>query len=244
MVLLILLAVLLAVLAWLASILAQREIPVLEQSVDPAQSGEVSPEQVPDAERAEEATSPQAVELSDGLLIHHISSYAGMYMEDGTNEPVADVMMIVLENTADQDLQLARISIAYEDFTAEFEVTNLPAGEKVVALEKNRHPEASGACQSIQLKNVVFFPEVMSLQESRLKITGSNGMLTVENISGEDIPGDIYIYYKHSASDLLYGGITYRVAVRGGLKAGQSNMVVAGHYTPDTCRLLMADCGD
>ena len=184
------------------------------------------------------------MELSDGLVIHYISSYAGSYMEDGTNEPVADVMMIILENTSEQDLQLARISIEYEGFTAEFEVTNLPAGEKVVALEKNRHPEASGDYLSIQTKNVLFFPEPMGLEEERIEIKGRNGTLEVTNISGEDIPGDIYIYYKNSAADLLYGGITYRVPVRGGLKAGESTTVIAGHYTPDNSRLLLVDCGD
>ena len=167
-----------------------------------------------------------------------------MYMEDGTDEAVTDVMMIVLENTSEEDLQLARISIEYEDFTAEFEVTSLPAGERVVALEKNRHPETSGDYLSIQTKNVVFFQKKMNLQEDRIKIEGANGTLEVTNISGEDIVGDIYVYYKNSARDLLYGGITYRVAVRGGLKAGESSMVIAGHYTPNNCRLVLVDCGD
>lgn len=242
--LMIILAVLLAALVWLASILGQRELPTLENNGEPTQSGEAAPEQTLDAQGVEEATEPQPIKLTDGLQIRYISSYAGMYMEDGTNEVVSDVMMVILENTGNEDLQLARISIEYSDFTAEFEVTNLPAGEKAVLLEKNRHAATGEEYRDIQIKNVVYFPEAMSLQEERLRITGSNGTLKVENISGEDIPGDIYIYYKHSASDLLYGGITYRVAVRGGLKAGESCTVIAGHYTPDTCRLLLADCGD
>lgn len=243
--LLIVLTVLLAALVWLASLLGQREIPTLEHGggtgqADIGESQEMGAEQgtIP------ASTEPQIIELTDGLVIHDMGSYAGIYMEDGTNEPVADVMMIILENTSEQDLQLARISIEYENFTAEFEVTNLPVGEKIVALEKNRHPEVSGDYLSIRTKNVVFFPELMGLQEDRIKIEGANGTLTVTNISGEDITGDIYVYYKNSASDLLYGGITYRVAVRGGLEAGQSSTVIAGHYTPNNCRLVLVDCGD
>jgi cytoskeletal protein RodZ len=249
-ILLILLTVLLGALIWLASILSQREIPTLEhsgmagQDSQSAQSGESGQQELPDIQTEQEVTEPQPIELEDGLQILHIAGYAGMYMEDGSNEVVSNVMMLILENTGSEDLQLARISIAYSDFTAEFEVTNLPAGEMAVLLEKNRHAATGEDYRSIQVKNVVFFPEAMSLREDRLKITGSNGTLKVENISGEDIAGDIYIYYKHSASDLLYGGITYRVAVRGGLKAGESTTVIAGHYTPDSCRLLMADCGD
>ena len=63
-------------------------------------------------------------------------------------------------------------------------------------------------------------------------------------VSGADIPGDIYVYYKNSASDLLYGGITYRVAVKGGLAAGKSTQVIAGHYVSGGSRIVSVDCGD
>lgn len=190
-----------------------------------------------------EATEPQPIVLSDKLVIHHISSYAGIYMEDGSDEVVSDVMMIVLENTSEDDLQLARIRIAYPDFTAEFEVTNIPSGEKVVALEKNRHPATKEEHLSAQAETVVFYSKAMVLQENRIRITGSNGSLEVENISGEDIAGDIFIYYKNSATDLLYGGITYRVSVKGGLAAGEKTSIIAGHYTVNGSRLLLVDCG-
>lgn len=190
------------------------------------------------------ATEPKIIELTDGLQILHISSYAGIYMEDGSGEVVSDVMMLVLENTSDRDLQLVRISMEYSDYTAEFEVTNLPAGEKVVALERNRHPEPEEDYVSVQTRNLVFFAEPMNLQEERIRITGRSGSLEVENISGEAITGDIYIYYKHSASDLLYGGITYRVSVRDGLEPGEKVSIAAGHYTADGCRILLVDCGD
>jgi len=244
--LLVILTVLLAALVWLGSVLGQREVPTLEQpgqSEKPEQS-ETGDGNLPQPGQSAEATEPPAIELTDGLVIHYTGSYAGIYMEDGTDEPVSDGRIIILENTSGEDLQLARISLGYGGVTADFKVTNLPAGEKVVALEKNRHPEVSGEYLSVQAKNVVFFPENMGLQEDRIRIEGANGTLTVTNISGGDIPGDIYIYYKNSATDLLYGGITYRVAVRGGLKAGDSTTVIAGHYTPDNSRLVQVDCGD
>lgn len=242
--LLVALAVLLAAIIWIVSILRQQQIPTLEESNTPLQSEVVLPEETTAGQPEEDPVVSLPIDLGEGLVIQHIGSYAGMYMEDGTNEPVTDVMMLILENTAEADLQLARIYMEYSTFTAEFEVTNLPAGEKVVLLEKNRHEATAENHQGIEVKNVIYFPEAMSLQEERIKIEGHDGTLEVTNISGADIPGDIYFYYKHSASDLLYGGITYRVALRGGLKAGQSNMVIAGHYTPDTCRLLLAESKD
>ncbi len=213
------------------------------------QTPEQTPEQTTEPTVRQTETQPEMTELlpkelSQGLVIHHISGYAGIYMEDGTDEVVSDVMMLVLENTADKDLQLARIRIEYSDFTAEFEVTNIPAGEKVVALEKNRHPKTAEACLSAEAYNVVFYPEAMSLREDRIQITGTAGSLEVTNISGTDIQGDIYVYYKNSATDLLYGGITYRVRVQGGLAAGETQQVIAGHYTAENSRLLLVEYGD
>ena len=236
--------VLLAGMIWLAVRLGPQTAPTPEQTEAP-DSGSTEAVPVPTEENPTvEVTEPRIVELGDGLKIHYISDYAGIYMEDGSGDVVSDVMMLVLENIADQDLQLARISIEYSNFTAEFEVTNLPAGEKVVALEKNRHPKPAEEYRAIMAKNIQFFPKKMSLQEERIRVTGVNGSLEVENISGEDITGDIWIYYKHSASDLLYGGITYRVSVKGGLAAGEKIRVIAGHYMVDSCRILQVDCGE
>lgn len=186
---------------------------------------------------------PDPIVLSDGLQILHIGGYAGMYMEDGTNETISDVMMLILENNSGRDLQLARISLAYDDFTAEFEITNLPAGEKLVALERSRRSAVTQAPNAVETKNVVFFAQPMDPRAELLEISGSNGLMTVKNISGEDISGDFYIYYKNSAADLLYGGITYRVLVEGGVAAGETAQVFTGHYAPESSRIMSVDFG-
>lgn len=186
---------------------------------------------------------PDPIELSDGLRILHIGSYAGMYMEDGSNDVVSDVMMLILENTSDQDLQLARISMQYQDCTAEFEITNLPAGEKLVALESSRQAAVAGDPIAVEMRNVIFFTEPMDTRAETLEISGGNGVMTVKNISDEDITGDFYVYYKNSASDLLYGGITYRVLVAGGVAAGETAQVFAGHYTPESSRIISVGIG-
>lgn len=236
--LLVLLAVLVMVLIWLVNLADWSKAPLLEQEIIPMETTQHETSQ----NSQTEPQQPEYMELSDGLQILSVSKYAGMYMEDGTNEIVFDVLMIILENTSAQDLQLARINVYYPDATAEFEVTNLPAGEKVVVLEKNRMAMMTDEPLSAEARKVVFFPENMKLQEESIRISGSNGSMEITNISGEDISGDIYVYYKNSAADLLYGGITYRTSVKGGLKAGESVQVMVGHYSPDTSRILMVDC--
>lgn len=185
----------------------------------------------------------QNIHLADGLTICSIDSYSGMYVEDGSNETVQNVMMIVLENTTSADLQLARIFLTFSDCTAEFEATNLPAGEKAVVLEKSRQTMSAGTYQAAESRNVVFFAQPMALQEERIRIEGSSGTLELTNISGADIPGNIYIYYKNSRNDLFYGGITYRIGVKEGLSAGESIRLIAGHYHPDQSRIVLVDCG-
>ena len=105
-------------------------------------------------------------------------------------------------------------------------------------LEKSRHEYVSDSFYNATAENVVFFQDDMSIQEDKLKITGTNGALTVENLTDEEM-GEIYIYYKNTASDgLLYGGITYRARVDAGLKPGKSTTVMTGHYYANACTIV------
>jgi hypothetical protein len=69
-------------------------------------------------------------------------------------------------------------------------------------------------------------------------IDGENGIMEVTNTSNQDIASDIFIYYKNSAVDLFYGGITYRVRIEGGLAAGESARIISAHYLPKSCRIV------
>lgn len=181
--------------------------------------------------------------FAEGISISSIYKYAGMFMEDGTNEVVQDVMMLIVRNDTAQDLQLARFEVDYSDYTAQFEVTNLPAGQSVVALEQNRRAYSDDSYQDVKIKDVVFFAEPMSLCENQVKLTGGEGYIDVENIS-EDTLGLVYIYYKNSAKDILYGGITYRVKLDTGLEPGEITRVTTGHYSPENSTILLVQIAE
>jgi hypothetical protein len=177
--------------------------------------------------------------VAEGVTIESIAKYTGIYMEDGTDEVVSGVMMLILNNDSDKDLQYAEITLTYEDGTkAEFTVTNLPDGQKVVLLEKNRLQYRTDKPKTAEAKNTVFV-DAFTMHIDTIQISGLQGMLNVKNISGKDISGDIYVYYKNSATDLLYGGITYRSKVSGGLKAGEIRQITAGHYNPKSSSIVM-----
>lgn len=186
-----------------------------------------------------------SVNLGYGLEITDVGGYTGAYMEDGSNEVVSDVMMIVVRNNGTDDLQFGQITVSYGgDSLYHFEVTNLSAGSRAVLLETGRQIYPGEAPVSAILENPILFSEPMELCEDAIEIQGLDGMMNVKNISGTDISGDIYIYYKYSATDLFYGGITFRVVVSSGLTAGELRQIPAAHFDPAGCTIVQVTYAD
>lgn len=215
-----------------------------EDSSNPTETTEpsVSEETELPQETIDDVQQEDTQEVISGLQIDRIDSYAGIYMEDGSDEFVSDVMMMIVKNTTSDDLQLARIYVHYADFVAEFEVTNLPSQASVVLLEKNRHQMVEQEHAMISVENVLFFSKDMSLMKDTFQISGGNGYLDVTNISDQATAGTVYIYYKNSAKDLLYGGITYRAKVEESIAPGETIRIMTKHYQADLCRLVMVTC--
>ncbi len=186
-------------------------------------------------------TEPLWMDLGQGLLITDIGPYTGAYVEDGTNEVVSDVLMLIVENTTSQALQYAEITLQFGADTANFSVTNLPAGERIVLLELSRMTYTSDLPDSAALNNPVFL-DAFPMYEDQFQITGEKGLLTITNISNSTFTGEISVYYKNCAQDLLYGGITYRARAEGILEPGQSIQIIAPHYNPTGSTVLMVSC--
>lgn len=176
--------------------------------------------------------------VAEGLQITAMGDYAGLYLEDGSNEVVSSVMMMVLENTSDMDLQLARIKVVYADYIAEFEVTNLPSGEKITLLEKNRRQFTDENPLKFYAENIVFFEQQMDTMEDIFEIVPGEGFVEIKNKSDEDIDGTTMIYYKNMAGDTLYGGITYRVGMEKTIPSKGSVKVLTNHFTEKNTRIM------
>jgi hypothetical protein len=110
-------------------------------------------------------------------------------------------------------------------------------------LERSRRTDTGEGWTSCTARNVVFFEESMDLKEDRIGLTGEAGVLRIRNLTATDIPGTVCVYYKNSADDLYYGGITYRVTVPEGIAAGETVTIPAGHYAPERCRFVQVTCG-
>ena len=198
----------------------------------------------------EETVSIQQVEnvsidLGNGLMITDIGKYTGAYMEDGSDEVVSGVLMIMVTNSSGQDIQYAKITLtAPGGQTAEFDLSTLPAGMSAVVLESSRQLfDAAVAYDEAALANLALYSAPLSLHEDVLTIQTVGGAMNITNISGEDITGDIIIYYKNSSADMLYGGITYRVRIEGGLKAGEIRQIMPSHFSEQGSRIMFVTVG-
>lgn len=177
-----------------------------------------------------------------GLSITSIGSYTGAFVEDGTNEIVSGVAMVVLENLGEEAIQYGELALVGENRTLHFSFSTLPPGSRVVLLELQRQAYLEGEALTPQLQNLACFDAPLSCQEDLLEIQALDGILNIHNISGQDIPGEITLYYKNQAQDLLYGGITFRVRIQGGLKSGEIRQITAQHFDSSS-RIMFVTIG-
>lgn len=183
----------------------------------------------------------RSINLGYGVYLEQVRSYTGTYMEDGSDQLVSDVMMIRIANTGEDDIQLMNIEVSYAEELYHFTATNLPAGSAAVLLELSRAPMPKGNPVSAVANNVVLYHDNMQADFSVYEISGADGALNVKNVSGKDIAGDIYVYYKYKIQDIYYGGITFRVKIEGGLAAGEIRQIMTSHYNPDNCEVILIE---
>ena len=241
--------VLVIVVLLLAALLAVMLMGLQDTESAPAETGEqIAVTETNGQESAAEvpAETPEPTELQNinlgyGLRVTDMGSYTGMYMEDGTDEILSGIMMLVVENTGEQDIQYAEITMDLGEQEAQFSLTTLPVGESVVLLEKNRmvwDDSRDYKAVAPMIQNVAYFQEPISTMEDKLKIGIVDGAINVTNISGEDIPGTIAVYYKNAAADIYYGGITYRIQIQGGLKADEIRQVMTNHASDTGSKIM------
>ena len=219
--------------------------PTETQPADPSEHTQPGADQPTESQPAQTLPPIQiqipenvTIPLEQGLKIGDVGSYTGLFFEDGTDEPVSGIMMILVTNESDRTLQYAQITLTNDKGdTAQFDLSTVPPGASVVVLEKNRLPFSQGFGNA-RTENLVFFPEEPSLHTDKLQFQPYQGALNITNISGEDITGDIQIFYKNRAADVYYGGITYMVRIKGGLKAGQLQQLMPSHFNAGSSEIL------
>lgn len=186
----------------------------------------------------QEKNPSQGIKLDqEELRLDSIGLYSGIYVEDGTDDPVENVVGAMFTNRSDQMLQLAEIEICLDqEHTAVFQITNIPARKSVFVLDRNRLTGKENMEASFVSDAAVFFDEV-PVSDGKLTAAGKDGWITLENKTDETYP-QVYVYYKTKiGKNSYFGGITYRVpfeGVEGRMKIGSD----AGHYSSKNSEIL------
>lgn len=226
--LLVLGAAIIGLAAWLiADIVAAEKQPDGSQS-----SGSIIIEQV-------EAPDIEDKAFLDGIVtVEKVGRYAGIFMEDGSDEIVSDVFAITVVNNSDKMLQYAQVVITCggEDYV--FDMSTIPAGARAQVLEKEKKtvPKDLSGSQTV-LNTITEFQEEPSLYPQVFEITALSHSIDIKNISKNNIDGDIYVYYKTKVGDLYMGGITYRAKVSD-LASGEEKSAYAGHFYENDSEIL------
>lgn len=198
--------------------------------------GKKQPSQPDEYGLAPEPSKLDGVAIGNDLEIVSTGRYAGLFVEDGSDETVSDVFCIRVKNTGEQDVQYAHITLSRSGESYAFDISTLPAGQTVQALELSRQtlPEKPAELTAA-VTTYAPFSETPSMHDDVLEVAASQNGITVTNRSDAAM-SQVYVYYKNASGDLLLGGITYRVGLTD-LGPGETQSCYAGHFS-DGSRLL------
>ncbi len=180
------------------------------------------------------ATAP--VDLSGRLKFTYYGSYSGQFVEDGTDEYVQNVAILLVTNISKDYLEYAVITFDIDGEAAAFVATGLAPGESAWVLEKNRLNVSKGAVFT-HVDDIASFVKYTSPYDTGVAVALSEGQLAVRNNTGKDL-SNVYVYYKqvHTDGNFL-GGITYRVPI-GNLQADEEASSVAMHCNAANCKVV------
>lgn len=172
------------------------------------------------------------------LVVENAASYDGLFIEDGSDESISGVTVLLLRNAGNTGIEYAEVSIERDGIPLQFIVSDLPAGGTVVVQEKNKTLYQEGNWTTCTAK-VAEVPEFeMSEDRVRVEETGEQ-TLTITNLTDETIPS-VRIFYKFylADEDTYVGGITYTVQITN-LEAGSSQSVSPSHYLKGSSKVMM-----
>lgn len=180
---------------------------------------------------------PYTIPGSD-LVIQKISSYNGIFLEDGFDENVSDIAVIALKNTGSVDVEYANITLSQNDTFLQFEASVIPAGEVVVVQEKDKKAcltEGYTSCTGdvAEISSFEMSEDMVEISENE------NNSLTIKNLTNQEIPC-VRVFYKFYMEDekTYVGGITYNAKVEG-LVANGSQTISPSHYVNGYSQIVM-----
>lgn len=174
------------------------------------------------------------------LTAERLVVYEGPQMEQGSDEPVANVLALLLHNTGDREILKTEVFLQSKGITHCFVGSHIPAQSRILLLERNNatwpgpdYTDCSGTVQYSAEDN---------LSEGQIEITEIGmGEIAVTNLTNETILG-VSVFHKNflTGMDIYIGGTTYQTAV-GDLGAGETVTVSPEHYASGYSKVVRVE---
>ena len=191
----------------------------------------------PEDETAESVELPYEIGGTE-LTVDKITSYDGIFIEDGSDEEISGVTAMVLTNKGDTDVEYAEVTAQQSDQTLLFKASAVPAGATVVVLDANRAGWSDEAVTQIYASSTDGSDFTQRSTVIQIEDNGDDS-ITVTNTSDEAIPC-VRLFYKYKMEEDIYvGGIAYAAKLTD-LGEGESQTVRPSHYVSGSSEVVMA----
>ena len=174
------------------------------------------------------------------LVIEGIGQYSGEFVEDGSGEPVANVLAFFIRNNSKEFIEYENVTFTLNDSEqASFKISGIPAGKCVLVMEENKR-EFNRDDSMIYETQLYSERKDISLKEDEIQVYAADGELSVENISKTPFEV-VYIRYKTKILPECYlGGITYNCTIEE-LADGEKKSVKTGHFSDKSSESVMVE---
>ena len=179
--------------------------------------------------------------LIDGttLIAASLAMYEGDMLEDDSEEFLVDAAALELLNYGSREVELVEVTLKFENTQMNFCGTNIPAGGRVLIIERDGASWIDGHC--VDCTGWVQYAEDTPLTDTQLQIQDVDlGRIRVSNLTGHRLD-DIWLFYKNYLHDdkIYLGGITY-IEVIPTLAPGEQIVLSLPRYVSGYSKIIKA----
>lgn len=161
------------------------------------------------------------------LIAEHAVRYEGPFLEDTKQEPVSDVLALMVYNPGGKFVDNALLCLQQGERVLLFEITMLPPGSRVLVLEKNAQPYTEDGFSRCMCLSLELMPEG---ERKDITVKEENGALVIENLSDKEINNVTLFYKQFDHKEGFYlGGYTNRTNI-GEVLPGKSREIMPYRY--------------
>lgn len=180
-------------------------------------------------------TEPEIIKTfgleAEQITAENVSPYDGPYLEYGDVELVSGLYAMKFTNDSAETIREGQL--IFTDGTQEllFQLEMLGAGQSVVVCDMDQRTVAAEQLQYVD--GAVEYMEPGMVNEACVEVTGGEGIVTVSNITGEDLPL-VRIFFRPTDENGTMIGGACRSFMVDGIPAGETLEVEAEGWT-DGC---------